>query len=432
MPDAEGKFAPLFELLDNPNQLALAVSGGPDSTALMVLAAQWARQQGGQHGRLDDICVLTVDHALRENSDREAEQVGQWAKALGLKCHILTWQHDGQSSGIQKNARAARYRLMGDWCRANGFDGIITAHNADDQAETMLMRLARGSGVDGLGGMAEQTEIFDTIIHRPLLDVSRATLQNVLKQASHSWLEDPSNKDQKFERVRVRIAMPAIHEGGIKTSALNLSAKRLRRARTALDHFTDDFMASSVTVFNTGHCEVDRQALEAQPDEIALRVLSRLLTWAGGAKIAIRLAKVERLYEAMSDTSTDKHTLGGAQIAMRKSTIIIGREFGRIDPKLQKAVKIWDNRFTFSKSQNVQPYGLFIDGDDRQRPEDLPYFVACSLPVICDGLGKPNVASLDLFGKQVFMLSTVPTGVKKLVVEIGRLRSSPSKTFVAN
>lgn len=411
MPDAEGKFVPLFELLDKSNQLALAVSGGSDSVALMVLATQWATQ----NDRLGDVCVLTVDHALRENSTNEAKQVCQWALALGLKCQILTWQHEGQSSGIQQNARAARYQLMGDWCRENGVAGIITAHNSDDQAETMLMRLARGSGVDGLGGMAEQTEIFNTIIYRPLLGVSRAKLQNVLKEVDHRWLEDPSNKDEKFERVRVRGAMPAIHSSGIENPALNLSAQRLRRARNALDHFAEQFVATSVTVFKTGHCEVDRQAFEVQPDEIALRVLSRLLTWAGGAKIALRLAKVERLYEALTDTAAEKHTLGGAQLAMRKSTMIIGREYGRIDPNLQKGITTWDNRFTFANPENVLPYGLFIDKDHRVRPESLPYFVACSLPVFCDQPETIIVPHIDGVGDDGIRLSTKPEGVKSAI-----------------
>ena len=416
MPDAEGGFDRLYKLLDQHKKLALAVSGGSDSTALMVLAAQWARAQG----RLDDICVLTVDHALRENSNKEAQQVCQWAQTLGLECHILIWQHDGHTVRIQEKARMSRYELMGQWCAENDVEGIVTAHNSDDQAETMLMRLARGSGVDGLAAMGERSDLFGAVVYRPLLDVSRQTLQDMLLEAGHSWIDDPSNYNEVFERVRVRGAMDAIHKAGIEVGNLNLSAKRLKRASRALDAMTDQFMAHGVAVFNSGHCEVDRQAFEALPDDIAIRVLSRLLEWAGGSHEPVRMAKVERLFEALADS--DQHTLAGARVALRKTSIVIGREFGRIDTELASGVGVWDNRFVFSPTQNVQPYGMFVDDDERLRPEGLPFFVVCSLPVFInspekapcktEGLVVPHLDFADTGGVK---LRSLPAGVAKVV-----------------
>jgi len=412
VPDANAPFQPLFDRLNQHSKLALAVSGGPDSTALMWLAAQWAKT----HGKLDSLYVLTIDHGLREAAPQDARQVCKWAKALGLQCNILSWQHDGPTSGIQEKARAGRYQLMANWCRDNGFDGVVTAHHRDDQAETMLMRLARGSGVDGLSAMAGRSEIFGLAVYRPLLEVSPDDLQQVLKNAGHDWLEDPANQNEQFERVRVRGSMTAIENAGVDSQALGLSAKRLRRARSALETMTDRFMADGVTVFETGHCEVDRATFEAQPDEICLRTLNRLIMWAGGGKIAVRMAKVERLLETL-DTS-NKHTLAGAQIAMRKNMFVIGREFGRIVPDLQRQVHVWDNRFIFNDTQNVQPYGLFIDQAPHQRPQSLPHFVACSLPAFFDQTGKFTIPHLEPTTAGMIHLSSLPEGIVKVPIGV--------------
>jgi len=404
VPDAK-PFQQLFDLLGKSPKLALAVSGGSDSTALMVLAADWAKQNGHS-----DLCVLTVDHALRENSGIEAKQVYRSAKALGLKCQILTWQHQGQSSRIQENARTARYQLMAEWCRDNDYTGIITAHNSDDQAETLMMRLARGSGVDGLAAMAAKTELFATTIYRPLLDVSRTDLRAVLIKAKHDWIEDPCNEDTKFERVRIRQTIENLEKSGLEKTSLTLSAKRLQRARSALEVMTDSFMTQAVTVFNTGHCEIDRPAFKALPDEIAIRALSRLIMWAGGAQIAVRMSKVERLLDVLGQQKTDKHTLAGAQIAARKNTLIIGREFGRIETAMQTGVTNWDNRFVFTEPQNVAPYGLFIDTDQRSRPPELPHFVTCALPVFHNKKGTITVPHLDCNLPKTIHLKTLPHG----------------------
>jgi len=391
VPDASTLFQPLYDRLKQHSKLVLAVSGGADSTALMWLAAQWAKTCG----RLQTLHVLTIDHGLRDSAANDARQVCKWASALGLGCDILAWQHDEPTSRVQEKARTGRYQLMSDWCASNGFDGVITAHHGDDQAETMLMRLARGSGVDGLSGMSERSEIFGLTVFRPLMNVTCNDLRNVLKQADHDWLEDPANSDENYERVRVRGAMSTMEQVGIDRQALNLSAKRLSRARSALEMVADEFMGKGVTVFDTGHCVIERASFESQPDEIQIRVLTRLVMWAGGAQVAVRMAKVERLLERVNSA---KHTLAGAQIAVRKNTLVIGREFGRINPQVQKNVTTWDRRFVFDKPRNVQPYGLFIDKDKRQRPPELPYFVACSLPVFCGGNRKLIVPHLDLGG----------------------------------
>lgn len=395
MANADAHFSDLFQLINQPGKRALAVSGGADSTALMVLAARHARKTGRQN----DLCVLSVDHQLRPSSQSDGEQVCAWAQALGLRARLLTWRHEGVATRVQEAARAARYRLMARWCAENGFDGIITAHHLDDQAETMLMRLARGSGVDGVSGMTDEAEIFGAKIHRPFLQVPRAVLREQLRNSGHDWIEDPANENSKFERVRVREALAALADAGVEPQALALSARRLQRARAALEEATARSIATSVETFETGHCEIDLAGFEGLSGEIRLRVLARVITWAGGltgrGETGVNMAKLERVVKALAREETPVQTLSGTRIVLRKSKLVIGREFGRIDQNLQKGVTHWDNRFVFDRPRDVQPYGVFIDDDTRPRPDDLPHFIACSLPAFVSPSGAVTVPHLD-------------------------------------
>ncbi|MFN4089341.1 MAG: tRNA lysidine(34) synthetase TilS, partial [Alphaproteobacteria bacterium] len=176
-------------------RLAVAVSGGPDSLALALLAVRWAATRGGS------AVALTVDHGLREESAREAAAAGAVLRRFGLPQHILRWQGGKPATGVQAAARAARYRLMEDWCGANAVLHLLLAHHADDQAETVLLRLGRGSGPFGLAGMAAVRERERVRLLRPLLAVSRRRLAATLRAAGAPWTLDPSNEDPVFARV---------------------------------------------------------------------------------------------------------------------------------------------------------------------------------------------------------------------------------------
>ena len=170
----------LFAPLGFHAHVALAVSGGSDSTALMWLVRRWALAAA----RPPKISVLTVDHGLRPQAQAECASVVDWARALGLEAHILTWPGSKPASGLQAKAREMRYSLMRDWCRAHGATLLVTAHTLEDQAETVLMRLARGSGITGLSGMRAD-ETADVLLERPLLTVTRAGLKATLRAANH-------------------------------------------------------------------------------------------------------------------------------------------------------------------------------------------------------------------------------------------------------
>ncbi|MGI9403502.1 MAG: tRNA lysidine(34) synthetase TilS, partial [Hyphomicrobium sp.] len=222
--------------------LILAVSGGADSVAMMHLVASW-QQQHGRAGR--KIIVATVDHGLRPESGREAQWMADEAHALGLVHETLVWVGGKPETGLQDAAREARYHLLAElsWrLRNDGPVAIVTAHTQDDQAETFLMRLARGSGLDGLTGMPTTRRLgvaADCKLVRPFLGLPGARLVATLRFRGLNWIEDPSNKQDRFERVRVRNARCDLEQLGLTNEKIALSAQRLERARTALDAATD-------------------------------------------------------------------------------------------------------------------------------------------------------------------------------------------------
>ena len=224
---------------------AVAVSGGADLLALLLLLADWAADQG-----LPAPVALTVDHGLQPRSARQAQDVARRAKQRGLGAHVLRWTGRKPVADIESAAREARYRLMGDWCRHNAVRCLYVAHSLDDQAETFLLRLMRGSGVDGLAAMAEVAPFpFDNCesltVARPLLGVPRAKLRVFLSGRGESWVEDPMNGDTRFSRARVRAAWPTLRDLGFSAERIAAAARHLGRARAALEVDTAALLASA-------------------------------------------------------------------------------------------------------------------------------------------------------------------------------------------
>ena len=201
-------------MADMPWPGAVAVSGGGDSLALMHLLAHWARGQDAPPP-----LVLCVDHSLRPESGKDARAVARWAKAAGLKSRILTVTGKKPKSDIEAWARTARYSLMGRVLARHGPKTLYLAHHQDDQAETFLLRLGRGSGLDGLSAMRKLSafplpEFSGLGLARPLLDTPRAALRDYLKARKQGWLEDPMNGEPRFARSRIRAVLPALAEAG--------------------------------------------------------------------------------------------------------------------------------------------------------------------------------------------------------------------------
>ncbi|KAB2919691.1 MAG: tRNA lysidine(34) synthetase TilS [Hyphomicrobiaceae bacterium] len=334
---------------------ALAVSGGSDSTALMVLCADWLGQIGAPTAGLT---VLTVDHGLRPQSAEEARLVAHRAADLGFAHATLVWEGAKPQTGLQAAARAARYRLMGAYVHHHGLGWLLTAHTAEDQAETVLMRLARGSGLDGLAGMSQTTVLGargeqPLRIVRPLLNVSRARLRATLTERGIPWVEDPSNLSPAFERTRLRAAREHLDALGLTSEMICLSARRLQRARAAVDGWAASFAdaaAGHVHVDPCGYLAIDGPALRALPAEIAIRVLTRAVVAAGGSDEPVALANVETIAGHLgSGSGCGAWTLSRAKITAGPEHILIEREPGREElPHLTLAPgrsAVWDGRF---------------------------------------------------------------------------------------
>lgn len=353
-PIADSELEALFAPLADHAAIGLAVSGGPDSSALMHLAARWRARRA----QAPELCVLTVDHGLRPESAGEARTVAEAAARLGLPAAILRWQGRKPASGLQAAARAARYDLLAAHAHAHGLSGLATAHHLDDQAETLLMRLARGSGVDGLAAMPTLTHWAGVAILRPLLDVPKARLIATLQAAGVVWLEDPSNADARFERVRMRKLLAAAAPLGLDAKALALTARRMRRARAALDRITDRFLADHVAVGEAGWCSLARAALREAPEEIALRALARMLLAVGGGPDLPQLARLEALLGELASDGVAGRTLAGCRILCRAEEVIVLREGGRRGlPRIELAPggsTLWDRRFRVSAAGDIE------------------------------------------------------------------------------
>jgi tRNA(Ile)-lysidine synthase len=299
----------------SPGRIAVAVSGGSDSLALMHLLAAHART-----ARRPKPVVLTVDHGLRKDSGKDAGKVLAWAKAAGLAAHRLVWSGPKPESGIEAAAREARYRLMGEWLRRHGFTILFVAHSQDDQAETFLLRLARGSGLDGLAAMRSLAPWpladFETLsVARPLLSVGRSELRDYLTRRGQAWLDDPMNDDPRFDRVRMRRAAGVLAEAGLTAGRIADAAAHLARAREALEAATEAVLLRACRPAREGAL-IDPLALAAAPRELALRALAQLLVTIGSQPYRPRFEALERLFGRIAEGRLGGGaTLHGCRIA---------------------------------------------------------------------------------------------------------------------
>lgn len=316
----------LFSGLSGLSSLILAVSGGPDSTALLVLAARWRSSLGNA----PKLVAVTIDHALRPESANEAKSVGRLARKLGVAHRIVRWNGPKPKSGLQQAARRERYRLLALQAKKSGARHIVTAHTLDDQAETVLIRLVRGSGLSGLSAMAQETVLEGVTILRPLLDQPKARLIATLRKEGIAFADDPSNRDPRFTRARLRGVMPLLAQEGLSARRLALLAKRLRRAEEALSRVVNEAAHSlSRTPWREGtRIELDSEGFLRLPVEIGLRLLGRAIGVTGDEG-PVELAKLERLHGELTSAGVCgkpiRRTLAGSAVSLAKSVLIVER-----------------------------------------------------------------------------------------------------------
>jgi tRNA(Ile)-lysidine synthase len=299
----------------------------------MYLFADWAKRE-----RAPLPAVLVVDHGLRPQSHAEAALTAQWAKDAGLTANVLCWRGKKPGANIEDRARAARYRLLGAWCAAQDVPHLFVAHTREDQAETFLLRLGRGSGVDGLSGMCASGPLpvsdFGTVrLLRPLLEIGREELRAYLRARGVHWLEDPMNADARFARARIRQALPELQAAGLPVERIARTASHLARARAALEAAAEEFFEHHGRRYG-GFVLIDGAALARVPREIGLRALSRALMLVGGAVYRPRFESLETLFDGILGTQGPARTLMGCRIGKApKARSVFGAQTLLISPE---------------------------------------------------------------------------------------------------
>jgi tRNA(Ile)-lysidine synthase len=320
--------------------IVLAVSGGPDSVALMWLMARWRKALS----KGPELVAVTVDHALREASVREAREVKRLARTLDLPHRTLRWNGAKPNSGVPAAAREARYYLLAQAARSARATHILTAHTRDDQAETVLMRLFRGSGIAGLAAMAAARERDGLVVARPFLDVPKSRLIATLDKARIGFADDPTNRDTAFTRPRLRALLPLLAaEGGDARSLARLAA-RLARANAAVEVLADGAERFLALKDRRGQAErsqgrdqgrdYDAAAFAAMPEEVRLRLLMRAINRFGHEGPA-ELGKVEALSTELDRAFAEKHArsrqkLGRIRLKMTLAGALVSLDKGRI------------------------------------------------------------------------------------------------------
>jgi tRNA(Ile)-lysidine synthase len=318
--------------------IVLAVSGGPDSLALMWLLARWRRALA----RGPKLVTVTIDHGLRPEAAREAREVKRLAHALGLEHRTLRWSGEKPKSGVPAAGRAARYRLLAKAARAAGAGHVVTAHTRDDQAETLLMRLLRGSGIAGLAAMARESERDGIRLVRPLLSIPKSRLIATLNKANIGFADDPTNRDVAFTRPRLRGLLPALAAEGGDARALARLAARLARANAAVEVLTDGaerYLAIKSRAALAGDGRgFDIDAFAAMPDEVRLRLLMRAINRFGHEGPA-ELGKVESLLAQIDRSCAEARAKGRSKQPQRQlkqtlagALVSVGRGLVRIEP----------------------------------------------------------------------------------------------------
>ncbi|MEH6401769.1 MAG: tRNA lysidine(34) synthetase TilS [Sneathiella sp.] len=381
-----------------PTTVVIAVSGGSDSMALCLLAQKWCEKNSV------NLVGLTVDHGLRVEAAREAQQVCSWLQERGISHYTLKWDGPYPEAGIQQAARDARYKLLSDKCLGLGATHIFLGHQLEDQLETLLLRLSKGSGVQGLAAMNLVSTRGAFTLVRPLLNISRADLRVFLNNSGQVWIDDPSNENPIYTRTKLGDVLEKLTAlPGSSMTSVALASQRLQRADRALNAITEEFLSTLVVISPFGYVSFPIDFCDKMPEDIGLRFLDRIFTYVRGGSTRPVLMSLENLLTDIRKNSGFKAaTLAGCQLQKFENSWIVCREPGRNGLPITGFEKahslLWDNRFLVvdhsgeDESLNKIPFTVRIIGNegwkilsksehlDINRP--LPNIVKKNLPAI--------------------------------------------------
>ena len=337
----------------NDRTIGLAVSGGGDSMAMLHLASEWANV------KKKVIKVVTVNHNLRNEAKKEAIFTREFVKKLGHNHTILEWKKLSDGGNLQAEASFARKKLISNWAKLNNIKTVLVAHTLDDQVETILMRFTRGSGVDGLVGMKKILKLKGIFWFRPLLTISRDDLRKFLKIKKIQWIEDPTNEDRKYLRVKARDVILQLQQFGINTDLVINTSIRMENARRVLNDVATEAFNKYVTLKNWGDVEVNREIFNSFREDTFLRILAGIIKGISGSIYRPRYKDLINFTEAIINKNFKARTLCGVLVrAMNEKKIVFRREpsFPFFVSDLQSKEFIWDGRWQISVSRSLRKF----------------------------------------------------------------------------
>lgn len=321
--------------LDGTAKVGVMVSGGGDSVALLHLMHRLSVQKGWQ------VQAVTVDHGLRPEAAAEAAAVARLCADLGVPHRICKWTGPEATGNLMDQARRARFALVADWAQGAGIGHVVMGHTADDQAESFLMGLTRASGVDGLSGMRKEWRDKGLVWLRPMLALSRADLRGYLRGQEIEWVDDPTNEDQTYARVRARKALIVLQDLGIDAAGLAQVSDHLDMVRQAL---TDAVAAAAHGAEDgTGALRFDRAQVLALPEEVQRRLWIAALRWISGAQYPPRAAGLAAVQQAIAQGRSA--VLGGCRFRVTKSAVSVLREANAVAGLQGPSDAVWDGRW---------------------------------------------------------------------------------------
>ena len=432
LPIDDAQFAGLLDRVGpfaSPPRIAVATSGGADSLALCLLAARWVQRRYGT------LTALTVDHGLRPEAEAETREVRRWLRRRGVAHRVLRWGGRKPKTRVQEEARQARYALLSGWCRRHRVLHLLLGHQREDQAETLVLRLARGSGVDGLAGMPAIMERDGIRYLRPLLGVTHAALVATLERWRQRWIDDPSNDDARYARVRIRRHLT---HAAVTGSDLAEAARSIGLVRGARDAEASAFLARATTIDPRGFCTIERGLAREGDIDLIRKALARVLACVGGAPYPAQRAGLARLACTIrSNGPFTATTLGGCRVLEEvDGRLLVCREAGRLDAvdEILPGVTLrWDHRFEVGLSPKSGVLGLRIAkrgctrwaGEEDAAPAErsLPRAVLPTLPAAYLGAKLVAVPHLGLYDRLVF------TPVRALTVRFAPRWSLATASF---
>ncbi|MGV6804047.1 MAG: tRNA lysidine(34) synthetase TilS [Ruegeria sp.] len=344
-PEASNLLSRVRTQLPNPLPLRLgvAVSGGSDSTALLHLLSRITR------GSNVTLLAATVDHGLRSEAADEATKVAALCAKLDVEHTTLRWRGWDRAGNLQDQARRARYGLLREWANSKGVPIIALGHTADDQAETVLMRLARSAGVRGLSAMPTTRKLGGIVLWRPVLFAMRSDLRAYLEDEGLDWSDDPSNQDTRFDRIKARRALSQLGELGITPNSLSRVAGNLARADRALNVFAQE-SARRVAITQAGSVRIDREGFVSLPEEIRRRLVLGIVAWISGREYPPRQTAVEQVVQAITDGRPA--AVGGCLVSAVGNCAWFCRELNAVEGQVVQPGELWDRRW-FVTGPNV-------------------------------------------------------------------------------